>query len=94
MGTGSGGKPWKKLGEILIAKGIITQKTVERVLKRSQELSRLFGATLVDLGLVTGEELATALAEQHGYKTIFDLSAKKISPELLTLIPIEQALST
>lgn len=92
MVASNGGKPWKKLGEILIAKNIITQKTVDRVLQRSQELHRRFGATLVDLNLVSGEELAAALAEQHGYKTAFGLADLQIDKALLAAVPVEQAL--
>jgi len=92
MSAEMNGKPWKKLGEILIAEGIVTRKTVDRVLVHAQELHRRFGATLIDLNLVSGEELANALAKQHGCKTVFGLGDMPVDKSLLATVPVEQAL--
>lgn len=82
----------KKLGEIFIEQGLVTPHTVERVLQRSAQLGRRFGTVMEDLGLISGEELATALAAQYQIKTIERLSALKIAPELLRLVPMETAM--
>lgn len=82
----------KRLGEILVKQGIISAKTRDRVLLRAEILHRRLGKVLEDLGLVTGDELAAALASQHGYKTVNNLDRFAVSPELLELIPIEAAM--
>ncbi|HEY7746795.1 MAG TPA: response regulator [Desulfuromonadales bacterium] len=82
----------KRLGEILVERGIITLKTRDRVLRRAESLNRRLGNVLEDLGLVTGEELAAALANQHGYKTATNLNRLTVPADLLELIPIEVAM--
>lgn len=82
----------KKLGEILVGQGILSPKTRDRVLRRAEILGRRLGKVLEDLELVTGEELAAALAIQHGYKTVTNLNRLVVSPELLRMIPVEVAM--
>jgi len=82
----------RKLGEIFVAKGIITPLTVERVLERSLQLKRRFGTVLEDLGLINGDELAEALAEQYRCKVVKNLDRLIIDRELLELIPASIAL--
>lgn len=79
----------KRLGEIFVEQGIITAKTVERVLCRSKLLNRRFGTVLEDMELVTGEELATALGIQYGFKTVSNLLSYSYPPEVLQIIPAE-----
>ena len=82
----------KQLGEIFVEHGIITAKTRDRVLNRARILERRFGSVLEDLELITGEELALALASQHNCKTITHIAQLHIDPKLLTLISVEAAL--
>ena len=81
----------KKLGEILIDKGILTPLTVDRMLVISRRHNKRFGLTLEDSGLVTGEELAEALADQFSLTLIGDFSMYYYPPELLALITPEVA---
>lgn len=82
----------KKLGEIFVEKGIITTKTVDRVLDRAKILNKRFGTLLEDMELVTGEELADALAVQYKCKTVSNLTKLDIPEELKQLIPLEVAI--
>jgi len=82
----------QKLGEIFVAKGIISQLTADRVLERSRQLNRRFGTVLEDLGLVNGGELANALAEQYGCKVVRNIDRMVIDRDLLELIPVFIAL--
>lgn len=82
----------KPLGEIFVEHGIISAKTRDRVLARARILGRRFGSVLEDLELITGEELALALATQHHCKTIAHIAQLQIDPKLLTLITVEAAL--
>ena len=59
---------------------------------RKPELARRrFGQTLEDLGLLTGEEIAKALAVQLGYKIVSGISDLNIPPEALCLVSMEAA---
>ncbi len=82
----------KKLGEIFVENGIITQQTADRVLARAQFLGKRFGTVLEDLDLVTGDELANALAVQYGCKVVNNLSSHNYPAELLEFIPVEVAM--
>lgn len=82
----------KKLGEILIEQNILCLKTVERMLCMSQKANKRLGTVLEDMGLITAEELAIALAIQHKLRTIFNFSKAYFSQELLSIVPADTAL--
>lgn len=82
-----------KLGEVLIGQKILTPLLVDRIIEISQATHRRFGQTLEDMDLLTGEELATALAAQFGYKIIADLSTMSIPSDVLKLISVEDAVN-
>lgn len=84
--------PVKRLGEIFVEHGILTRKTVDRILERSQALRRRFGEVLEDMELITGDELAAALAIQYGCKVVKNLSVMSISPQVLQLVPVGVAM--
>ncbi|HWI39851.1 MAG TPA: response regulator [Verrucomicrobiae bacterium] len=81
----------KRLGEILIEQRVLTPRIVDRIIRISNTTRRRFGETLEETGLVTGEELAAALAEQFGYKIVLDLGKYTFPRELLRLVPMEMA---
>lgn len=82
----------RKLGEIFIEQNLLTPKTVERVNAISKNLNKRFGAVLEEMGLVTGEELAYALARQYNCKMISNFINGTFSPQVLSIIPAEVAL--
>lgn len=84
-------EPRKRLGEILIEAGIITEKTLERALERQKTVKKRLGMILEEMGVISEEELADALAKQFGFKTIKGLSAYGIPEDLLKLIPASLA---
>jgi hypothetical protein len=55
-----------KLGEILVADGLLTQPDLERALTEQRRSGKLLGRVLLDLGLVSQVDLLTALAKQQG----------------------------
>ena len=81
----------RKLGEIFIEQGLITEKTLARVLDRSKRLGKKLGIVLEDMELVTGEELAAALASQYGCKVMSDFARFQFPKELFQLIPLDVA---
>jgi PleD family two-component response regulator len=80
-----------KLGEILIQQNILTPLIVERIISIASASHRRFGQTLEDLGLLTGQEIAKALAIQYGYKIVSDIASHTIPREVLNLITMETA---
>ena len=85
-------KEWKNIGQVLIDNGVLTPKTVARVMAISRKRNKRFGWTLEKLGMVTGTDLATALAQQYRLKMAPRVASFKYPPELLQLIPVEAAL--
>jgi general secretion pathway protein E len=54
----------KKLGELLVEQGKISERDVERALLAQSEMGDLFGQVLVKLGLVSEQDVALVLSEQ------------------------------
>ena len=82
----------KRLGEIFVESGILTVLTVERMLAIAKSQEKRFGTVLEELGLITGEELAAALAQQYSCRVASNFAAYSFSPELLATIPVEVAM--
>jgi CheY-like chemotaxis protein len=82
----------RELGEILVEKELICQVSAARVAAIAAELGKPLGATLEELGLITEQELAEALAQQYKLRPLFDFARMKFPPQLLELIPAEVAL--
>ncbi len=71
----------KLLGEILIARGLITEKELEEALRLQKESGRLLGEILISHGFVHPVELYKALAEQGHH-----LYAGRNLDELLAMV--------
>ncbi len=84
----------KKLGEIFLEKGLITELTLQRALARAKRLNMKLGIVLEDIEVITGAELAEALASQFGCKTMANFARYNFSPGLLRLIPVDLALQS
>ncbi len=80
-----------KLGEILIQQKILTPLLVQRIIGISNATHRRFGQTLEDMGLLTGEELAQALAFQFDYKIVAYIISITIPNDILNLVTVEEA---
>ena len=77
----------KKLGEILIASGVVTQADLDEALsdQRAGESARL-GDQLLALGRLTSFQLAKALATQHGLPY---MGLPAIPPRVMAAIPLD-----
>lgn len=58
--------PWRLLGELLVAKGLIGDGELERALAEQKQTGRRLGEILVDHGALTNMQLINVLAEQYG----------------------------
>ncbi|MFH1691279.1 MAG: hypothetical protein ABIC68_01715 [Candidatus Omnitrophota bacterium] len=56
----------KKLGEVLVENGILTESQLLEVLQTQKRSQKLLGEIIVELGYATKEKLDAALARQYG----------------------------
>lgn len=80
------GKPKKKLGELLIENGYITEPQLIEALAESKKLGTPLGSALYKLGYITLDQLKDALHEQQGYDTI-DSNQLKIQEKVINILP-------
>lgn len=92
MSFGDTEKKKRLLGEILTEKGLITEKTLHRTLERSKKFKKRLGAVLEETELITGDELADALALQYGCRVVSNFAQYNFNRELLNLIPADVAM--
>jgi type IV pilus assembly protein PilB len=81
-------KSRRKLGEILYKSGLIGKEVLVQALKTSQEKNKRIGETLVELGLVSEDDVSKAIAHQFGLDYV-DLDKQSIPQSILNLIPEE-----
>jgi CheY-like chemotaxis protein len=82
----------KLLGELLVNAGIITVKTLERAIERQHGSGRRLGEVLEEMGVVTEEEMVDAMAAQLSMRVVKQIRGHQFPPELLALVPAEQAM--
>ncbi len=82
----------QRLGDLLVREKIITPDQLEKALKAQKEAgpqARL-SSTLVQLGVITGEEVTNFLSRQYGVPAI-NLQYFEIDPTVVKLVPEETA---
>lgn len=86
-GNGNGGsKRPKRLGDILIAAGLITEEQLEEALSKQKGSGKRLGTVLQDEGMITELEMIEALQMQLGIEFI-DLNKINIPTELAQVVP-------
>ena len=68
--------PWRQLGELLVAEGLLTEDELEQALAEQAKSGRLLGQILVANSYLSAFSLARVLSEQHGVQ----LSPKEGAP--------------
>ncbi len=76
----------KRIGDILVERGLVTQKELEQALAHQQAHGGLLGQILIELGFVTEEEVALALTAQYGFPYL-PLDNYEIDDGITQLIP-------
>jgi type IV pilus assembly protein PilB len=79
-----------KLGEILVAAGLIDEYQLEVALGEQARWGNRLGETLVRLGYLTETELVRTLSRHFGIPGV-QLEGKRIESEILALLPVEVA---
>ena len=76
----------KRLGEVLLERGALTQQQLEQALAHQQQRGGLMGQILIQLGFVTEEEVALTLTAQYGFPYL-PLDNYEIEDGLMAAIP-------
>ncbi|MCP4005178.1 MAG: type II/IV secretion system protein [bacterium] len=75
-----------RIGELLVANGIITQENLDDALAQHKKLGKRLGRTLVDLGFVEEQKFLTFLASQLSIQYV-NLKEFKVDRELVLKLP-------
>jgi CheY-like chemotaxis protein len=84
----------KRIGELLVEAGAITEATVQAALERQKGTSKRLGIVLEEMGAISEKDIAAALSRQFGYKLVRDFAKYAFPPALLALVDAEQALKS
>jgi type IV pilus assembly protein PilB len=79
-----------RIGEMMIARGLITHEQLEVALDHQRASGKLMGEILVELGHLDAVDLTRILAERRGYQFV-DLRDRTIDMTLMDLVPEEVA---
>lgn len=80
----------KKLGELLIERGVITKGQLEEALKEQRSSLGFIGEIIVSLGFAREEDIVYTLSMQYGFPYL-PLENYDIAPEVVKLIPEQVA---
>ena len=76
----------KRLGELLVDWGVISQKEVQKALDHGKAKALRIGEALIDLKLAQDSQVYKALAAQNNMEYV-DLDSTSIPPNAANLIP-------
>lgn len=76
----------KQLGDLLIERGVISERQLEKALAVQKERGGLIGELLVELGFAREEDIAQSLTAQYGFPYL-PLSNYDINPEIINIVP-------
>ena len=80
----------KRLGEILLEHGALTENKLNEALKEQKSQGGLIGEVLIRLGYVTEENIVIALASQFNFPYL-PIDNFEINPQAVKTIPAELA---
>ena len=76
----------KLLGQLLIEKGIVTERQRDRALDLQRLEGGFIGEKLIKLGYLTEEDIINCLCNEYGFPYL-PLSNYEIDPEVIKLLP-------
>ena len=81
----------KKIGEILVGKGLITAEQLSKFLRSQRETSKPLGQLLLEEEIITRDELTAVISEQLGIPHIW-LRKGLVDPRIVHILPKEKSL--
>ncbi|MFA5039481.1 MAG: ATPase, T2SS/T4P/T4SS family [Candidatus Omnitrophota bacterium] len=76
-----------KLGELLIKRGVLSQKQLDMALREHEHTGELLGKALIRLGFISEEQLLITLAEQLAIQYIPSLKNKVVPDSVIKAVP-------
>jgi len=76
-----------KLGELLIKRGVLSQKQLDVALREHEKTGELLGKALIRLGFITEEQLLVTLAEQLSIQYLPSLKNKRVLESVVKAVP-------
>jgi len=76
----------KRIGEVWIEAGIITERVLLEALKKQKGSGKRLGQILEEMGHVSEKDIAVALARQFGLKTVSGLAGYYFPEQVLKLV--------
>ncbi|QXE19800.1 GspE/PulE family protein [Clostridium sp. 001] len=80
----------KRLGQILVDEGVITEEVMEKALRMQKESGEKLGEVLVNMGFTTDEQIVNAVKEQLGIPLI-NLDNINVSQNIIDILPVSTA---
>ena len=76
----------KRIGEVLLERGVISHAQLEKALAQQQAHGGLLGHILIEFGFATEEEIALALTAQYGFPYL-PLENYELDDGVMQLVP-------
>jgi type IV pilus assembly protein PilB len=86
----SPGRLTRKLGELLLSAGLISQNQLDEALAEQRDSHQKLGGILVRRGFLSERQMLDVLSQQYGIPAV-DLTVVTPDPELLKLVPADVA---
>lgn len=80
------GRKRKRLGDMLVDAGVISDEQLGEALRKQRELGLRLGQTLIELKMTDENEIAEALHQQMGLP-LARIREAKLTPEVISLVP-------
>lgn len=80
----------KQIGQLLLERGLISKKQLQRALEEQKKENRLLGQILVNLGYIGEEDVVEALTAQYGYPYL-PLENYDIDRSVMECVPVQVA---
>jgi CheY-like chemotaxis protein len=82
----------KRIGEIWVEAGIVTEPILLEALERQKGTGRRLGQILEDMGRLSEKNIAAGLAKQYGFRTVTGIANHSFPEQVLKLVKGESAL--
>jgi type IV pilus assembly protein PilB len=80
-------KKIKKIGEMLVEAGVITEEQLKEVLELQKKDNKRLGSLIIERGYATEDDVLTVLSEQFGVPVAKEKHFKNIPDDVIKLIP-------
>ena len=82
-------KKKKRIGDLMVAQGIVTHGQLQQALKRQSQVGGHIGSILIEMGYLSIEQLLKFLSKQTGVPSL-NLYKYNINERIVSLIPIDK----